>query len=233
MPPPRLYPLGDRALVVEFGQGIDAAVNARVHALAALLDAEPLPGVVDLIPAYATLTLVYAPSAFADAGRAPYDTLCGHLRARLARLEAWTPPPAHTVEIPVCYGGEYGPDLDEVARHAGLAAEEVVARHAAPRYRVYLLGFAPGYPYLGGLDPRLAAPRRATPRRRCPAGSVAIGGEQTGVYPLETPGGWNLIGRTPRRLFLPGAEPPCLLAAGDEVRFVPITPAQYAAWSAA
>jgi inhibitor of KinA len=126
------------------------------------------------------------------------------------------------VEIPVCYGGEFGPDLAEVARLCALSEEEVIARHAAASYRVYMIGFSPGFAYLGGLDAAIAAPRRATPRTLVPAGSVGIAGLQTGIYPLATPGGWQIIGQTPKRLFLPEREAPCLLSPGDTLRFVPI-----------
>jgi len=131
-------------------------------------------------------------------------------------------PQARRVEIPVCYGGEWGPDLDFVARHAGLTTAEVIRRHAAAEYTVYMMGFLPGFPYLGGLDVSIAAPRLETPRRRVPAGSVGIAGEQTGIYPLASPGGWRLIGRTEVALFDLTARPPCLLAPGDQVQFIPI-----------
>jgi inhibitor of KinA len=124
-----------------------------------------------------------------------------------------------TVELPVCYGGEFGPDLATVAEHAKLSPEEVIKRHCAGNYLVYLVGFSPGFAYLGGLAKELATPRHATPRPRVPAGSIGIGGEQTGVYPVSTPGGWNLIGRTPLRLFLPEQDPPVMLRAGDRVKF--------------
>jgi inhibitor of KinA len=135
------------------------------------------------------------------------------------------------VELPVCYGGEFGPDLGEVAGHCGLSEPEVIARHSGAEYRVYMLGFAPGFAYLGGLDPAIAAPRRQTPRLKVPAGSVGIAGLQTGIYPLETPGGWQIIGRSPQRLFRPGQEEPCLLKPGDRLRFVPIDLAAYRAIS--
>jgi KipI family sensor histidine kinase inhibitor len=138
------------------------------------------------------------------------------------------------VEVPVCYGGDLGPDLEEVARAVALPPEEVVARHAAPVYRVHLLGFTPGFPYLGGMDPRLSCPRLPTPRLRVVAGSVGIAGAQTGVYPVESPGGWRLVGRTPLALFdpSPGARRPFLLAPGDGLRFVPVDRARYDALAA-
>ena len=137
--------------------------------------------------------------------------------------------PRRVVQVPVCYGGELGPDLEEVAHLAGLTPDQVMALHAGPVYRVYLIGFTPGFPFLGGMDPRLACPRLPSPRLRVPAGSVAIAGEQTGVYPVESPGGWRILGRTPLRLFdpAPGARRPFLLAAGDGLRFVPVDPASF------
>ncbi|MDE2055050.1 MAG: 5-oxoprolinase subunit PxpB, partial [Xanthomonadaceae bacterium] len=149
----------------------------------------------------------------------------------LSRRERGSPtPPAgpNFVEIPLCYGGEYGPDLDAVAVHARLPRGDVIARHTATEYAVAMLGFAPGFPYLLGLDPALQVPRRTTPRTRVPAGSVAIGGAQTGIYPRELPGGWHLIGRTPLALFDPAREPPCLLAPGDRVRFRAIEADEFA-----
>lgn len=139
-------------------------------------------------------------------------------------------PPSRTVVIPVCYGGEFGPDLEEVARFHGMTEDEVIAIHAQGRYRVYMIGFAPGFAYLGGLSPEIATPRRATPRTHVPAGSVGIAGNQTGVYPLATPGGWQIIGRTPLALFRPHHEEPSLLRAGDIVQFCPITEEQYRMW---
>ena len=143
-------------------------------------------------------------------------------------------PPRRVIEVPVCYGGELGPDLEDVARAVALSPAEVIARHSAPAYRVYLLGFTPGFPYLGGMDPRLACPRLSSPRVRVPAGSVAIAGAQTGVYSVESPGGWRLLGRTPLRLFDPdpGARRPFLLAPGDGLRFVPVDRARFDALAA-
>lgn len=131
------------------------------------------------------------------------------------------------VSIPVLYGGEVGPDLEYVAKHHGISPEEVIQIHSKNDYLVYMIGFAPGFPYLGGLDERIATPRKKTPRLQIAAGSVGIAGNQTGVYPLETPGGWQIIGRTPRKLFLPNQSPPTLLQSGDTIRFVPITPEEY------
>jgi inhibitor of KinA len=218
-------PAGDRALVVEFGRGVSAAVNARVRAAAEYLLARHIAGVTDVVPAYAALTLHFDPLAVAThyRSRDPMETMRETVARVLERAPAAPRHAAHTVEIPVCYGGELGPDLDEVAERAGMTPEDVIRLHSAPLYHVYMLGFMPGFAYLGGLDRRIATPRRETPRKRILAGSVGIGGEQTGVYPLESPGGWNIIGRTPLVLFRATRESPCTLEAGDRVRFVPVS----------
>jgi KipI family sensor histidine kinase inhibitor len=224
-----IEPLGETALLLRFGAGLDPAVNARVHAAAAALRAAHLPGLVDIAPAYATLALHYDPAAWLDAnGGGPWRTFEAAVRAVLHSPPVETTSDARVVEIPVCYGGEHGPDLDALADHAGLAASEVVARHAASRYTVAMLGFAPGFPYLFGLDAALQMPRRASPRTRVPAGSVAIGGAQTGIYPSQLPGGWQIIGRTPLTLFDATRDPPSLVMPGDRVRLVAIEAADFA-----
>ncbi|MBN8728814.1 MAG: 5-oxoprolinase subunit PxpB [Xanthomonadales bacterium] len=212
-------PLGETVLLLRFGSRIDAGLNARVHRAAAILRAAALPGVSDIVPAYAALALHYDPEVWAYGSGAEWRHLAGAVEAVFARPPAAAAAPAKTLAIPVRYGGEHGPDLDFVAHRCGLTAEEVVTRHVAGEYTVAMLGFAPGFPYLLGLDPALALPRRAEPRLRVPTGSVAIGGAQTGIYPGELPGGWHLIGHTPLRLFDAVGEPPCPLAPGDRVRF--------------
>ncbi len=227
----RIAPQGDRCLMVEFGQKIDRETNLRARALAQYLVDHPLPGVLDVVPAFTSVAIHYRPEAFAEPNgpELPYDRLFARVEQVLrAGVERKAPAPRH-VEIPVCYGGEFGPDLDEIARARKLAPEEVVAIHSQSPHVVYMLGFAPGHPYLAGLDERLAMPRRATPRLKIPPGAIAIAGGQSVVYTLETPGGWNLIGRTPWRVFTPETDPPCLLRAGDAVHFVPITPDEYQA----
>lgn len=225
-----IAPLGDRAMIIEFGRHIDAKINARVRAAAQAILLARLPGVTDVVPAFTTLGLHYRPEAFD--GALPYETLRQQVEALLGRAVAAHKTAARVVPIPVSYGGELGPDLEDVAAACKLTAREVIALHTASVHVVCMLGFAPGFPYLAGLDPRLAVPRRATPRTAVPAGSVAIARDQCAIYPLQTPGGWNLIGRTPLRLFDPTAQPPCLLAPGDEVRFVPISAAEYRALEA-
>lgn len=227
----RITPVGDSALRIEMADKIGDAALQRVQAACAALEVAAIPGVRELVPAYTTVTVHYDASALVAAG-APVEELTGWLGARveqaLAKLSAKSARKGVTVEIPVCYGGEFGPDLARVAAQARLSPEEVVRRHAAGDYLVHLVGFAPGFPYLGGMAPELATPRLAQPRARVEAGSVGIAGAQTGVYPLATPGGWNLIGRTPLRLFRPEANPPVLLQAGDRVRFRAITRADFA-----
>jgi KipI family sensor histidine kinase inhibitor len=212
--PPAIVPLGEEGWTVVLGDRVDPEVHRRVTQLAARLAAATLPGLVEIVPAYAAVTV------FFDAGEAPAE----EVREAIARVaaapagEAAEPPPSHLVPIPVRYDG---PDLSGVAERTGLSPDEVIRRHAAPEYRVYLLGFAPGFAYLGDLDPALVLPRRSSPRTRVPAGSVAIAGAQTAVYPLPTPGGWHLIGSTPLVLFDPSRDPAALLRVGDRVRFVP------------
>lgn len=227
--------LGDRALLLRLGNGIDAALNARTHAAAEAVRAADLPGVTDIVPAYASVAVHYDPLAWnaAESALPPGERLAERLLALLRSCSAAaandTAAAAQSaVEIPVLYGGEAGPDLGEVARLARLDEAEVVARHAAGDYRVAMLGFAPGFPYLLGLDPALHAPRRANPRTRVPAGSVAIGGAQTGVYPRELPGGWQIIGRTPLILFDAARDPAALLAPGRRVRFRAIDADEFA-----
>lgn len=226
----RAESLGDRALLITLGDRIDPCLNDRVHQLASLIRNSGLPGVHDLVPAYATITVHYDPSAWTGASTRPQEALKSEL-IRLwqnARTEALPAP--RLVEIPVCYGDEFGPDLGEVAERCKLSEHEIIARHTAGEYRVYMLGFAPGFAYLGGLDPSIAAPRRETPRLKVPTGSVGIAGMQTGIYPLDIPGGWQIIGRTPRRLFKPSLEEPCLLQPGDRLRFVPMDVDTFHAW---
>jgi inhibitor of KinA len=186
----------------------------------ARIDAEPPVGFVDRVPAFASVVVHYEPLLVSDAaGRSPHDAFVAALRRLLAHVRDDALPPPRAVDIPVCYGGELGPDLEDVARQHGVSAQEVIDIHAGGDYLVYMVGFMPGFAYLGGLSSRIATPRRQTPRTAVPAGSVGIGGEQTGMYPLVSPGGWNLIGRTPRRIFDIDRAEPALLVTGDRVRF--------------
>lgn len=226
----QIIPLGDTALLLELGDKIDEKTHARVQTTCHALTAAPLPGVSECVPAYTSVTVFYDPAKVVQAG-APATEIAEWLQAKVVERLKHPPkadkPKPRTVDVPVCYGGEHGPDLAAVAKHAKLSPEDVIRRHSKAEYAVYLIGFAPGFPYLGGLPKELAAPRHTKPRMSVPPGSVGIAGEQTGIYPLNTPGGWNLIGRTPLRLFRPHEDPPVLLRAGDRVRFRPITAEEF------
>lgn len=215
----RMLAQGEQGLVVEMGDAIDAQVNARVHRLGEAIRRKLARQVLEVVPTYRSLLVLFDPLRVARA------SLERRIEALWEGLAAGTGPPrpARVVRVPVCYGGAHGPDLEFVAAHAGLAPEEVVSIHSAVAYLVYMLGFTPGFAYLGGMTERIAAPRLDSPRTRIPAGSVGIAGAQTGIYPIESPGGWRLVGRTPLRLFDPRSERPFLLAAGDRVRFVPVS----------
>ena len=203
MPPvPTVLPAGDSALVAEYGDVVDAGVNTRVRQLQRVLETGAPRGVIELVPTYRSLMVHYDPLALS------YDAASAWIVEAAARVSDQCPAEARTVDIPVLYGGEEGPDLADVAAMAGLREEDVVGLHASGAYLVFLFGFMPGFPYLGGLPPRLATPRLDTPRTVVPAGSVGIAGHQTGIYPTESPGGWRLIGRTPVRLFDPLRTPP-------------------------
>ncbi len=214
---PKLLEHGDRAVDVVFENKISPEINGRVTALFRAVTENKPDGVIRCIPAYRTLTVEYDPM------RITFGQLCLFLRGIMETKPAAAE--GRLVRIPVLYGGEYGPDLGLVAQHAGLSTDEVVKRHAAPEYHVYMIGFMPGFPYLGGLDPAIACPRRTTPRLRVEGGSVGIAGMQTGVYPEPSPGGWNIIGRTPLKLF--DEKKLSLFSAGDIVKFAPIDAATY------
>jgi KipI family sensor histidine kinase inhibitor len=212
-----VLPLGEAAWTVALGDTVDLALHRRVTDLAERIGAADFVGVIEIVPAYAAVTVFFDPHiANADVLR---ETLA-ELAATASDLPSAHPPdhPTDLITIPVRYDG---PDLAHVANETGLSEAEVIRRHAEPEYRVYLLGFAPGFAYLGDLDPALVLPRRNAPRTRVPAGTVAIGGAQTGVYPLATPGGWHLIGTTSLKMFDPAREPAALLRVGDRVRFQP------------
>ncbi len=238
-----MTPLGDSAVVVKLGDRIDLETHRKVQLLSGYLDRHPFEGMVEYIPAFTSVTVVYDAMKLywdrvqernetADQEDIPFDVAARILKDIVERLEVTEEYEPRVVEIPVCYGGEFGPDLEEVASRNGLTPDEVIRIHASGEYLVYMVGFAPGFPYMGGMDKRIAAPRRPTPRLSIPRGTVGIAGEQTGVYPIETPGGWQLIGRTPIPLFLPRQMPPTLLQSGNVVKFYPITRAEYDRWEA-
>ncbi len=215
-PLPRFVPSGDASLLVVLAEAPSEAATAAVLALREALAASPPPGLVDVRPAYASLLVVFDPRVTS------HEDLERATNALLPPPGLSLAPPRRTVEVPVCYEGECAPDLADVARGAGLTPAEAVALHASAAYRVAFVGFSPGFAYLLGLPPRLATPRLPAPRLAVPAGSVGIAGEQAGLYPRATPGGWRLVGRTPLPLFEPHREPPSLLLPGDAVRFVPV-----------
>jgi len=216
---PRLLDCGDRALTVEFGNAVDPELNQRVRALDHAL--KGIPGIVETIPTFRSLFIEYDPFTISR------DQLSKLITARLNQPEANARGNEKIIDIPVCYGGEFGPDLADVAANAGLSEAEVIERHSRNNYPIYMLGFMPGFAYLGGLDPQLNTPRLKTPRQEIPAGSVGIAGMQTGIYPLKSPGGWRLIGRTPVKVYDPSSPNPFLYAAGDVIRFRPIDAAEY------
>src|SRR5438477_5234695 len=234
----KIEPLGDSALIVrvvdEFAREPEASLSAVLAAFRAL-EAASIPGVIELAPAYTTVAAFFDPVRIVpdETGPTPFESLRlrieSVLKTRSANRESKNE--SAVMEVPVCYDGEFAPDLAEVARHAGLSEGEVVRRHSSASYRVHCVGFTPGFPFLGGLPAELTTPRRATPRKEIPAGAVAIGGAQTGIYPRKSPGGWNLIGRTPLRLFDVLRDPPALFQAGDHVRFQKISREEFDAFS--
>ena len=217
----RLLPAGDAAVTIELGDTISPETNRKVRTLFLSIEAQRIPGVTDLVPTYRSILVYYDPL------RLPLADLEDRLRDLEEHLGETSTEPPRVVELPTLYGGEHGTDLEHVAEHNGLTTGEVINIHSGTDYLVYMMGFTPGFPYLGGMSDRIATPRLETPRTAIPAGSVGIAENQTGVYPIESPGGWQLIGRTPVQLFDPRHDPPVLVEAGDYVRFVPVTEDQY------
>lgn len=222
-----LAPLGDSALVVSWSEELDDAVLGRVSALADTIVRAAIPGVVDVVPAFATVTVYFVLHEVGPVPRLEEQVLALARRVEESLVSA---PEPRTIHIPVCYGGEYGPDLEPIAQAARLTVSQATAMHRTAEYRVHAIGFMPGFGYLGGLPEKLHAPRRATPRPSVAAGSVGIGGPQTGIYPMTTPGGWNIIGRTPLHMFDPSREDSSLLRVGDRVVFHPISELEFAQW---
>ncbi|PSL40264.1 inhibitor of KinA [Planomicrobium soli] len=217
-------PLGDHSIIIEIGQEISEEVQNQVRTISQLLEKKQPRWLLEIIPAFTTIAVFYTPTV------ASYATVEAELKELLQQPEEVAASETRTVEIPVCYGGEFGPDLEFVAEHNGLTPEEVIDIHTSGSYSVHMIGFAPGFPFIGGMSEKIAAPRRDSPRLRIPERTVGIAGKQTGVYPIETPGGWQLIGRTPIRLFRPDQEVPSLLRAGDKIIFKKITESEYYAW---
>ena len=209
-----IVPLGDSSVLVQLGDEINLTINRRVHALANLIITSSMQGIVEIVPAYAALLVHYDPLLLS------FTQMKAYLRTQISQMEESESRKPRQISVPVKYGGEKGPDLESVASYLGLRVEDVIRIHSEKIYTVYMMGFTPGYPYMGKLDDRLIMPRLETPRTRVPAGTVAIAGSQTGIYSIESPGGWQLIGWTPLKLFDLESESPFLFSPGDEVKFI-------------
>ncbi len=217
----RILTAGDSSILIEFGKEINPEINGKITSLVQLMKEQHIEGVVDMIPAFCTLLVNYDPRVIT------YEEIRDRME-KLLKIETRASESRRRVyEIPVCYGGEYGPDIENIAEHAGLSVEEVIRIHSSRDYLIYMLGFLPGFCYLGGLDERIHTPRLANPRIKINAGSVGIGGSQTGIYPLDSPGGWQLMGMTPVKTYDPEREVPILVEAGDYIRFVPVDESEY------
>lgn len=231
---PAIEPYGERAVTVRWSRVMDEGLLSAIRALLFELEQHPLPGMIEAVGAYASVTIYFDPLRLYSFGRAhsrpnsPVNIMIGLIRERLERKrpqEDWSKGPIH--RIPVCYGGRWGPDLEDVAEIHGMHPDDVIHMHSEPIYDVNMLGFAPGFPYLGGLPAGLETPRLQTPRTSVAAGSVGIADKQTGIYPLEIPGGWRIIGRTYTTLFSIQSEPPALLQPGDRIQFMPISETEF------
>ena len=212
---PKIVPMGDSAVLVQLGDEIDLTTNQHVHTLSHLIKDSSLEGLIETIPAYATLLIHYDPLALS------FAQVRNYLREKIAKVENRESPKPKQLEIPVIYGGKYGADLESVARYCQLQIEDVIRIHSERTYTVFMMGFTPGFPYMGKLDDAIVMPRLETPRTHVPTGTVAIAGSQTGIYPIDSPGGWQLIGWTALQLFNPESDSPFLFSPGDEVKFVP------------
>ncbi|MFC4023520.1 5-oxoprolinase subunit PxpB [Oceanobacillus longus] len=214
---------GDTGLRVQFGETISKNTNEQIRNFCMYLKEENIPGVIEWIPTYTAVSIIYDPYYIL------YDSLKKRIESMQNQLSAIELPAAEVIHIPVLYGGEKGPDLEQVAYLNGLDESEVISIHSGTDYLIYMMGFIPGFPYLGGMSDKIAAPRLSNPRPKIPLGSVGIAGEQTGIYPLESPGGWQIIGQTPLKIYDPNRETPILLRAGNYVRFFAINAAEFAA----
>jgi len=212
---------GDRGLLVEYGDVIDPDVNNKVRSMAIIMEKESSKSVIETIPTYRSLLIIYDP-AITNPTKLEKEILA--LEERISQIKI---PPPDTVEIPVCYGGEFGPDIQFVADHNSITKDDVIRIHSGAEYQIYMIGFTPGFPFLGGLPKELHTPRLETPRSFVPERSVGIANNQTGIYPLASPGGWQLIGKTPLRLFAPEHSNPFIYKVGDRIKFKPISAEDY------
>jgi inhibitor of KinA len=221
----RIFPLGDSAVTIDFGNVIDEATNKKVLALFRAISGDPLPGMIEAIPAYCSLTVcydVFSISKTLAAGTSVYEFISGLLKKRLDQPLKKTGEPARIVDIPVCYEEKFAPDIEQLAKEKNISVEEVIRVHSSKQYRVYMLGFLPGFSYMGEVDEKISISRKSQPVMVA-AGSIGIAGRQTGIYPLASPGGWQIIGRTPLKLFDAGRKESTLLKAGDIVQFISIS----------
>ena len=221
---PVYRPMGDRGLLVELGSEISPEINRRVRSLLFGVESLGLNGICELLPAYCSLLIVFDPLEIA------LSTLRTKVAGILESIDRYPLPDPKTVRVPVVYGGSYGPDLDWVAQYHDFSTDDVIGHHTQTVFQVYMLGFTPGFPYMGELPRAIVTPRRETPRTRVPGGSIGIALKQTGIYPVESPGGWQIIGRTPLNLFDPAKSPPTLFDIGDRVEFYPISTGDYRSW---
>lgn len=212
---------GDKSLVVEFGNSISPEINAKIRSMVQALDKQKISGINEIIPTYRSILVLYDPLII------EFNNLVDKLKTIESSLKDSNESQIRIIELPTVYGGEYGPDIEFVAKHNNLSKQEVIDIHTSRDYLVYMLGFTPGFSYLGGMSEKIETPRLQTPRTKIPAGSTGIAGKQTGIYPIDSPGGWQLIGRTPVKLYTPLEDPPVLLNAGDYVRFVPVEEKEY------
>jgi len=210
-------PSGDCAIIIKAGSEISEEINGTVRKLLVIIEKQKIKGIIDFIPSYNELMVCYDPLSI------NFKELLIVLRSLETEIENTELPQSLVIHVPVLYGGESGPDIEEVSDFSGLSMEEIVKIHSSDSYLVYMLGFTPGFCYLGGMDERIATPRKQSPRLKIPAGSVGIADKQTGIYPIESPGGWQLIGKTPLRLFDPSKKPEFLISAGDRIKFYPVT----------
>jgi inhibitor of KinA len=226
-----IFPLGDSALVVDFGEQISVDINKRAHRLFSKLKAINDPVIVDLVPAYASLAVHFDPLVLQQeklGNESSFDLMSEFIESLAMEADEDRQENTRLVQVPVCYHASMAPDLALAAHYRELEIEQFIEIHTAPTYRVYMIGFLPGFPYMGEVDERIALPRRATPRKNVPAGSVGIAGKQTGIYPLDSPGGWQVVGRTPLQIFNKKNREPVLLQPGDEVKFYSITEHEFA-----
>lgn len=217
-----IYQISETSVLIEFGNEINPETNKKIRILCEYLENNPFHGLVEYIPYFTSVSIIYDPLKIN-----PFEKVREKLESILSSLDFSSEYEEHIVEIPVCYGNEYGPDIEYVAEVNNISVNEVIDIHSKGKYLVYMIGFAPGFPYLGGMSEKIATPRRKTPRTAVPKGSVGIAGMQTGVYPLETPGGWQIIGRTPIKLFDAESKEKTLLKCGDIIKFYPISCEEY------